>query len=413
MGEETKLDFPIDWVRGRFPAVIKAEKENPPFAFMDNAGGAQVPHPVLRNIVGFFVEQNVNMHGPYRHSINNTAFLAEMRDRLARFLGATNDYEIIYGLNATTIIRLFATAFGRTIKPGDEIVVSGLEHEANVTPWLRFRNLGARLQFWQPRGPEALLEEGDLKAIISEKTRLLAVTGASNLLGTINDCDRIAKLAHEAGAVLFVDGVHAAPHLRTRVQRDEIDCFVFSGYKVFGAHIGIAACRKSILDKLPSLNHYFLDRRKLELGTQNFEGLAGMAGVLEYFEALAKKLGIVDDNPYDQLYNAISTYERTLSLRLFAGLQEVGGVEIYGISDPDKFHKRTPTAAFNVRDLKPLAVASRLGDAGFGVNDGHLYAARIAEWLGLKERGGVVRASLCHYNTIEETDRFITALRKI
>jgi cysteine desulfurase family protein (TIGR01976 family) len=406
-------EFPIAWVRGKFPAVKKAEEEQPPFAFMDNAGGAQVPEEVLGRVEGFFLEQNVNLHGPYRHSEVNTQFVEVMRRRMGEFLGASSEHEIVFGLNATTIMRLFSTSFAQTLKQGDEIIISGLEHEADVTPWLRLQSLGATIRFWQPRGDEALLQEGDLKALLSERTRLVAVTGASNLLGTINDCAGMAELAHEAGALLFIDGVHSAPHVRTRVQGDGIDVFVCSGYKVFGAHVGIAAVRRGLMDRLPSLNHYFLKSLKLELGTQNFEGLAAMDGVLEYFQALAKQMGNRGEDAYDFAFRGIGRYEQILTRRILEGLRAIDGVRIYGIISPERFSRRTPTVAFNIAGKHPRDVAKRLGQSGFGVNNGDLYAARIVDWLGLKNSGGVVRASLCHYNTIEEIDGLLKAVREI
>jgi len=239
--------FPIDWVRSRFPAVTAAEKQTPPFAFMDNAGGAQVPDIAIERMNRFFIERNVNLQGPYRQSRENTEFVEEMRERLSAFFGAASPDEVIYGLNATTLIRLLATASREDFSAGDEIIISTLEHEANVTPWLRLQLDGIKIRFWEPRGPEAMLELGDLKALLTDSTRLVAVCGASNLLGTVNDISAIAEIVHESGAVLFVDGVHSAPHRRTSVGRDGADVFVCSGYKVFGAHIGFAAVSNRLL----------------------------------------------------------------------------------------------------------------------------------------------------------------------
>jgi len=374
----------------------------------------QVPQASLTAIEEYFVERNVNLGGPYRHSQQNIAFLDEIRASLAAFLGASSSDEIFFGLNATSLMRLLATSLREIFSPGDEIIISGLEHEANVTPWLRFQQDGVKIHFWNPRGPEALLQFGDLKALLSERTRLVAVCGASNLLGTVNDLRPIADLVHEHGAILFVDGVHYAPHRHTDVRRDDIDVFVCSGYKIFGAHIGFAACKRRLLEHLPGLNHYFLkDKLKFELGTQNFEGLAATGGVLSYFAGLAKELGIGGEIPYGKVFERIDAYEKVLSERLIGGLQALEGVRVYGITDPARFDMRTPTAAFTVEDHAPLEVATLLGKAGFGVNEGDLYAARIVDWLGLREGGGVVRASLCHYNTIEEIDGLLEAIKSI
>ncbi len=407
-------NFPIGWVRSQFPAVLAGEKEQPRFAFMDNAGGSQVPDASLKAIADFFIERNVNHGGSYRHSQKLSASMDETRSGIAGFLGASSPDEIIFGHNATTLIRLLATSLRETLSPGDEIILSTLDHEANITPWLRLQQEGIKIQFWNPRGPDALLQLGDLKALLSRRTRLVAVCGASNLLGTVNDLRPIADLAHESGAILFVDGVHYAPHRHTNVSRDDIDVFVCSGYKIFGAHIGFAACKRRLLEQLPSLNHYFLkDKLKFELGTQNFEGLAATDGVLSYFSSLAKELGIDDEKPYQKVFEHIVAYEKALSERLIGGLLQLHGVRVYGITDPDRFDMRTPTAAFTVENHSPLEIATLLGKAGFGVNDGDLYAARIVDWLRLRQAGGVVRASLCHYNTIDEIERLLDVLASI
>jgi cysteine desulfurase family protein (TIGR01976 family) len=407
-------DFPINWVRSRFPAVAAAEDEKPPFAYMDNAGGAQVPDTVISGAERFFIERNVNLGGPYRRCRDNMAAVDEVRERLTGFLGAAAPDEIFFSLNATTLIRLFATSIREVLKPGDEIILTSLDHEANVTAWLRLQSAGVKVHFWNPRGNEALLQLGDLKGLLSERTRLVAVCGASNLLGTINDLKAISELVHRQDAILFVDGVHSAPHKRSNIQRDGVDVFVCSGYKIFGSHIGIAACRRSLLEQLPSLNHYFLkDRLKFELGTQNFEGMAAMAGLLDYFDELAKELGILEGNPYDRLFEAIGAYERNLSERLIGGLLQIPGMHVYGLTDPAKFPQRTPTAAFTLEGRSPVEVATVLGKANIGVNFGDLYAARIVDWLGLRHSGGVVRASLVHYNTVAEIDRLLENLSAI
>jgi cysteine desulfurase family protein (TIGR01976 family) len=403
--------FPIDWVRKRFPALIAAEKEKPPFIYMDNAGGAQVPDTVISAAERFFIERNVNHGGPYGRCKNNTAAIDEVRARLAEFLGAASPDEICFSLNATTLIRLFATSLRETFRPGDEIILTNLDHEANITPWLKLQKDGIKVKFWDPRGSEALLQPGDLKTLLSERTKVVAVCGASNLLGTVNDLRAISELVHKQGAILFVDGVHFAPHRRSHVVRDGVDVFVCSGYKVFGSHIGIAACRRTLLELLPTLNHYFLkDRLKFELGTQNFEGLAAMGGLLDYLRKLAKELCIREENLYDKLFDAIGAYERSLSGHLVGGLQQIPGLRVYGITDQKKFTMRTPTAAFTIDGRSPLEVSTVLGKANIGVNFGDLYAARIVDWLGLRPSGGVIRASLVHYNTTAEIDRLLEVL---
>lgn len=414
MKRNTPSSFPIEWVRSQFPAVLRAEQERPPFAFMDNAGGAQVPDTVLDHMRRHFLERDVYHAGSYRHALQARQFLVDIRERMAEYMGASSPDEIVFGLNATTLLGMFATALRRTLKPGDEIISTRLEHEANVTPWLRLRPEGVVVHFWNPRAPEGRLEPSDLETLLCDRTRLVAVTGASNILGAVTDIARVAKLVHNRGAILLVDAVHYAQHRRIHFGRDGMDAVFCSGYKWFGAHIGFAACTRSLLDKLQSLNHFFLENKlKFELGMQNSEGLAATHGVLVYLSDLAGELGMSGESPYDGLFDAIAAYERSLSEHLVGGLKQIERVHIYGITEPNAFAMRTPTVAMTVDGLSPGVVARQLGERGLGVIHGHMYAPRVIEWLGLAESGGVVRISLCHYNTITEIDRLLEALKDI
>jgi cysteine desulfurase family protein (TIGR01976 family) len=406
--------FPIEWVRSRFPAVVEGERQDPPFAFLENAGGAQVPESVLENVRRHFLERDVYQAGAYEHAARAREFLARIRERVAEFMGASSPGEIVFGLNATTLLSMFATALSKTLRSGDEIITTQLEHEANVTPWLRLRPNGIDVRFWTPRAPEGRLDVGDLAELITDRTRLVAVTAASNVLGTITDIPGVVRLVHGRGAMLLVDAVHYAQHRRMHVRRDQIDACFWSGYKCFGSHMGFAAVAQPVLDKLPGLNHLFLeDKLKLELGMQNSEGLAAIDGVLDHLSELGGRLGIEGDDLYDGVFDAIAAYERSLSERLFGGLKKIDGLRIYGITDPDRSDMRTSTAAITVDGLRPEEVANRLGERGLGVIHGHMYAPRVVEWLGLAEAGGVVRISLCHYNTAAEIDRLLAVLSQI
>jgi len=406
--------FPIEWVRSRFPAVRIAESRTPPFAFMDNAGGAQVPGSALHHMHRYFLERNVYHAGSYEHADDARDAFVAIRRRMADFMGASSPDEIVFGPNATTLLSIFSASLRQTLTPGDEIIITCLEHEANVTPWLRLKSAGIVTNVWKPRAPDGALELEDLAQLLSERTRLVAVTGASNILGTITDIASVANVVHDHGAILLVDGVHYAPHRRIHIGRDGIDAFFCSGYKLFGAHMGFAACTRELLDRLPGLNHYFLgDESKLELGMQNFEGLAATEGVLHYFHDLANALCIADEDPFDRLFDFIASYERGLSEELVGGLGDVAGVRIYGITDPEYFGMRTPTAAFTIEGYTPQKVARHLGEHGLGVIHGHMSAPRVIEWLGLANSGGVIRVSLCHYNTVAEIKRLLAALRRL
>jgi cysteine desulfurase family protein (TIGR01976 family) len=406
--------FPIEWIRDRFPAVKVAAAQDPPFAFMDAAGGAQVPEFSLDLVGQYFLKRNVYHAGLYRRAREARTSLAEIRRRLAQFIGAASPDEVVFGLNATTLLSMFAASFGRLLKPGDEIVTTRLEHEANVTPWLRLGHAGVLTRFWAPRAGDRRLDLDGLDALLSNRTRLVAITGASNILGTITDIPCVARLVHDRGAFLLVDGVHLAPHRRINVRRDGIDAVFCSGYKIFGPHMGFGACTRELFHRLPSLNHRFLgDDAKLELGMQNCEGLAAMEGVLRYFAELAARLDLQAEDPYDGVFDAIAGYERMLSERLIEGLRSIKGVHVYGIVDPRQFDVRTPTAAITLEGRTVEEVARALGERGLGVNQGHMYAPRVIQWLGLADSGGVVRVSLCHYNTVEEVERLVAELTAI
>lgn len=402
--------FPSEWVRSQFPAIEKAEREDPPFVFLDNAAGGQVPKQLIKSYNAFVEDSYVLGGAHYNRSQLVSSMANDVRARSAEFLGASDPADVLFGLNATTILRLFATAIGETLIQGDEIIVSGLEHEANVTPWLRLQKRGIVLKFWKPRGPEARLQTGDLLALLSDRTRIVAVTAASNFLGTLTDIPQYTKLAHEHGAIIVVDGVHYAPHRRIRVEADDIDFLVCSGYKFFGPHLGLGYCRSSLGDKLPSLNHYFLDSNKLEIGAQNIEGLAALGGVFDYFDALADKLNIREEPSLDALFAKLSAYESELTLRLLRGMSAIKGITIYGISDPEKIDERVATVAFLKEGLPPEEMSRKLCAGGFGVRFGHLYAPRLADHLRVASTNGVVRISLCHYNTADEVDRLLEAI---
>lgn len=402
--------LPISWVREQFPAIVEAQREAAPTRFFDNAAGAQVPHQAL-DAIQRYIERHYALGGAaYRRSSEAEAIVESVRRRAAQFLGTPDADEVVFGLNATTTLRLFVTALGETLKSGDGIIISALEHEANVSPWLRLQRYGVELGFWPARGPEALLQEGDLRSMLSMGTpKVVAVTAASNLLGTMPDIRAIADIAHAEGALVVVDAVHFAPHRHVDVRAMGVDFLVCSGYKIFGPHVALAYCSAALMERLPSLNHFFLQGHKLELGSQNNEGIAALGGAFDYLDELGAKLGLPAGD-FAGVFGHISAWETHLSARMLAGLTAIPGVTVFGITDPSKLDRRVATYSFRKEGLTPEALAQKICDAGFAVRHGDAYAARLAEHLKVAKSGGVVRASLSHYNTLEEVEEFLAVV---
>jgi cysteine desulfurase family protein (TIGR01976 family) len=406
-------DFPIKWIRSKFPAIKKADQEEPPFAFLDNAAGAQVPFQALNAQRRFQEDCYVLPGAHYSRSNQMNQLVENVRKEAALYLGASSPNNVVFGINATTSFRLLATSLAQTLKPGDEVIVSQQDHEANITPWLRLQKSGIEIKFWPTRGSEAILTEGDLIALLSERTKVVAVTAASNLLGSKNNIARISEIVRSQNAFLIVDGVHFSQHHLAQVETKGIDAYVCSGYKLFGPHVSLMYCSDRIQSSLPSLNHYFLDDHKLEIGAQNYEGVAALGGVFHYLDDLAIRLGLSVEDGYDQLYEAIAEYETMLSLKLLNGFNKLDNVTLYGISDPAKIDQRVATFSINVAGLTPEQLSRKICEANLSCRFGHMYAARLADYLKVNKTGGVVRVSLCHYNTEEEIDRLLDLLESL
>jgi cysteine desulfurase family protein (TIGR01976 family) len=424
--------FPVDVVRGRFPALERAA----PFIFFDNAAGAQIPARVLETVAEHLLVRNVQRGGPYRQSREVDRAIACARESVAAFVNARGADEIAFGLNATSFIRAISLAVGQTLSQtlGDrrEIVVSELDHEANVATWLALEAAGGRIVWWHVRA-DGRLHVADLEALVTSKTRLVACTVASNATGSLVDVAAVGRVAHAAGAEVFLDAVHYAPHGPIDVQRFECDYLVCSGYKVFAPHMGFAWCRREAINALPTFREHFIPNvtpDKLEAGTYAYENVAGMDAAIAYLEELAKDMsdaglkGLRDDGsvgggkqslPRSRAetirlaMTAIAAYERTLSAALLDAIGSIAGVTVHGVTDRDRLDERVPTLAFSVAGIPASAIADGLAARDVGVRSGHLYSPRLVGRLGLLP-DGVVRASLVHYNTAAEIARFRTAL---
>jgi len=415
--------FPIDEVRRRFPALARAGR----FVFFDNAAGAQIPAAVLDAVTDHLLARNVQRGGPYRHSREVDAAIARARESVAAFVNARSADEIAFGLNATSFIRAISLAVGQTIDSRPEIVVSDLDHEANVATWLALERAGARIVWWHARGGDdgARLDTADLAPLLTARTRLVACTMASNATGTLVDVADVARRAHEVGAEVFLDAVHYAPHGSIDVQALDCDYLVCSGYKVFAPHMGFAWCRREAINRLPIFREDFIPDvtpDKLEAGTYAYENVAGMDAAIGYLETLGGsadgasasgtrlRAGVSRADGLRAAMSAIAEYERGLSKQLLDEAERIPGVTVHGVTARNRLHERVPTLCFTVEGREASEVAAALAARDIGVRSGHMYSPRLMARLGLLPHGAV-RASLVHYNTIAEVERFAAALR--
>jgi cysteine desulfurase family protein (TIGR01976 family) len=406
----------VEAIRRQFPALTQAGS----FIHFDNAAGAQVPSRVLAAVTDHLLTRNVQRGGPYRQSREVDAMIGRARASVAAFVNARGADEIAFGLNATSFIRSISLAVGQTLTARPEIVLSDLDHESNVATWLALERAGARIVWWHARVGEdgARLHVDDLEALLTERTRLVACTLASNATGSLVDVAAVARRAHAVGAEVFLDAVHYAPHLPIDVQAFDCDYLVCSGYKVFAPHMGFAWCRREAINRLPTFREDFIPDvtpDKLEAGTYAYENVAGMEAAIAYLEQLGRDAGADGGSPRTTVIRAamtaIADYERSLSALLLHEVQAIPGLSVHGVCDRARLDQRVPTLCFSVAGRESSAIAERLAARDIGVRSGHMYSPRLMARLGLVP-GGAVRASLVHYNTAGEISRFGAALRE-
>jgi cysteine desulfurase family protein (TIGR01976 family) len=402
--------FDVEAVREQFPALGRTHNGHG-VVYLDGPGGSQVARQAIEAIAGYMERGGANLHGVFPTSTETEEILADTRMAAADFLGATPD-EVAFGANMTTLTFGISRALARGWDRDSEIVVTELDHRANVDPWLiAAAEQGARVR-WVRVDPETLtLDEIDLEQSITGRTRLVAIGLASNAVGTVNDVAAVAERAHSVGALVAVDAVHAAPHLP--VDRDGIgaDIITCSAYKFFGPHVGVTAIRRELFEKmgvyrLDPAPDYIPD--KLEMGTQNHEGIAGVKGALDFISSLGD--GTSQREKLTSAMKAIEEHEAPLAETFRTGLREIPGVKLYAA--PDGVRK-TPTMAFRVEGHAPEELCSRMLEHGFFIAAGDFYASTLAEKLGIGDSGGFIRAGLAPYNTEEEVERFVEALEAI
>jgi cysteine desulfurase family protein (TIGR01976 family) len=377
------------------------------FSYLDNAAGAQVPSHTIDAISQFLSGGSCNVGQPYRASVLATELKAQARAATAEFLNCLPE-EVMLGTSATALTFQLGRAFSRLFQPGDEVVISELEHESNASPWRALEAQGAVVKVWRARWPEGRLEPADLRALLTPRTRLVAVTAAANSVGTTPDVAAAAELAHSVGAWVIVDAVHSSPHLLPDMKAWGADFAVFSPYKVFGPHLGCMFVRRELLPRLPADKLWFVpddSPQKFEPGTANHEGLAGWLGSLRYVREVLGE-GQPGRAGLEQAFRRIEALERPLLESTLERLRAHARVRLYGIPEP---RGRAATFCFTVRDASPRGVAEHLARHGVGVAAGHYYATLAMQALGLMPEGAV-RVSLLHYNTLEEVDRLFAGL---
>ena len=409
----TALD--IDALRRRFPALAVPHADGP-LVYFDGPGGTQVPDAVIDAVADYYRTSNANHGGAFETSRRSDAIVEDAHAALADLLGVEAD-EIVVGANMTTLTFHLSRSIGAGLEPGDEIVLTGLDHAANVDPWLAIAaDHGLVVRWWEPDLGDCTLDLAGLEELLSPRTRLVAVGWASNAVGTINPIARITAAAHRVGALVYVDAVHAAPHVSIDARAVDADFVACSVYKFFGPHLGAVYGRRSILAALRAYKVRPADHR-FETGTGNFEAQAGALAAIGYLEDVGRMAGApAGATRRERLVvamTAIREVEMALYRRLHDGLAAISGLELYGITDPTAFQGRTPTATFTMAGRSAPDVARRLGDEGIAVWDGNFYALGLVERLGLEGSGGLVRLGLTHYNTSAEVDRVVDVLGRL
>ena len=441
MALPTNIAFPpaldLSSIRAQFPSLAQTVNGHPA-AFLDGPGGTQVPQRVIDAISAYLSHDNANTGGAYATSRRTDAMIAEARAAMADFLHCGTD-EVVFGPNMTSLTFAISRAIGRDLKPGDEILVTRLDHDANVSPWLAMaEDRGITVRWAEIHDADCTLDMADLASKVNSKTKLVAVGYASNAVGTINPVKEIVRLAHKVGALAYVDAVHYSPHGLIDVAALDCDFLVCSTYKFFGPHMGVLFGKREHLKRLrpykvrPNTNAI---PNCWEWGTMQHESIAGITACVDYIADLgrhavgndhvgtaalgcpssaARPVGTTERRAaIEAAYAAIHEHERGLLERLMAGLQKIPGLKIYGITDPARFHERCGTLAVRIPNHTPLELATKLGDRGFFTWDGNYYALNLTEHLDVEKSGGFLRIGLVHYNTAEEVDRLLAALREI
>src|SRR5215471_1917333 len=406
----------ITWVREQFPS-LKLDVDGKRAAFLDGPAGTQVPQQVIRAIEKYLTTANANTYGAFVTSRRTNEMISGVREAMADFFNSTPE-EVVFGQNMTTITLGLARAIGRELKAGDEILVTTLDHDANVGPWRALEEKGIVVRQADIREADCTLDLEDLARKITDRTRLVAVGYASNMVGSINPVEKITKMAHDGGALSFIDAVHYAPHGLIDVKAINCDFLACSPYKFFGPHMGVLYGKKEHLERFkpykvrPATN---TSPECWETGTQVQELIAGIGAAVDYIAELGRRCDPTAKDRRAALlaaYKVTRQHEMTLLAQLIEGLLAIPGLQFFGISDPKRFADRCSTISFRLGDHKPIDIAKHLGDRGIFTWDGNYYALNLTERLGMESKGGMLRIGLVQYNTMEEVERLLSALRE-
>lgn len=407
------MEFPVQLVRDQFPAL------NSPSIFFDNPAGTQVPRQVVDAVSSSLIRAASGPGGYFQASREAESIYNRAHSSMAELLGGTSGREILIGQSMTMLTFQISRALGRGWKPGDEIIVTRMDHEGNIAPWVRLAEENGFTIRWLPFNRETWrIEPNDLKALLNEKTRLVALNYASNLTGSINPVAELTAIAKSAGSLVYVDAVQFVPHGFVDVNALGCDFFLCSSYKFFGPHLGVLWGREAILADLPP---YTARCATKELpgrhgnGTPQTELLAGLAAAVDYLVWLGEQIGTVGDrrSKLAGAYRAATSYEMTLGRQLIEGVSGIPGVEIHGITDIAHFDKRVPTVSITHKNHSTASMARALGKRDINVWSGNNYALEVTRQLGLDESEGVLRMGLAHYNTSSEVSKVLETLRSV
>ncbi|MEH2031982.1 MAG: cysteine desulfurase-like protein [Nostoc sp.] len=405
----------LDKVRPYFPALAGE------WTFFDNAGGSQTLKKVVDRISEFLLSSDVQLGASYGVSQLAGERLAVATRGMATFINANSSKEVVMGPSTTMMLKVLSICLGQTFRPGDEVIVTNCDHEANIGAWVALEKQGIKVKVWQVRPDTLELHLADLEPLMDHSTKLVALTHASNVLGTINPIKEIARFVHDRNAMICVDGVAYAPHRLVDVQDLDVDFYTLSCYKVYGPHHALLYGKEEHLLRLPGLNHYFIEQTdipyKFQLGNVNFELSYGMLGLCDYLSELAQ-LHYGNETASDlrnqmvQAFDLISIHEEKISDRLLNYLNSKPNVRVIGQSKADR-QTRVPTISFVVDGINSSTIPAKIDQHYIGIRYGDFYAKRLIEYLGLASQGGIVRVSMVHYNTLEEVNSLIEAFEQI
>lgn len=403
----------LSFCRQQFPSLARLGPDGKPLIFLDGPGGSQVPYSVIHAISEYYQHHNANTHGSFITSRESDAIIEQARLDVKAFLGASTKSTVSFGQNMTTLNFLLSQAMGSYLRPGDEVIVTDLDHDSNIAPWLTLRDRGIVVRH-VPITKEARLDLDALKNLISNKTRLVAVGWASNAVGTVNPLALIREWTQEVGSLMLVDAVHWAPHGPIDVAELQPDFLLCSAYKFFGPHIGILYAAPGRLDTLATLRvrpQVPMGPEKIETGTLNHAALAGVSAAIDFIGALEFDPQPTKSQRLHQAMQTVYAYEHHLAKTLYEGLSQIPRITIYG--PPVNQEVRTPTVSFTVRGVSSSQVAEELGRRGILAWDGDFYAMTLVDRLGIRTQGGLVRLGLAPYNTGDEIQRALDAIHEV